>query len=94
MPLNISYKVSGEKLLKLILFEHVFIWLVTTSVLWSVDSTFKKIIMMLIEGLKPSLDEQDQILLVRKKERCLAKQQKKQLHNSFYPLNKPRILYW
>ena len=31
MPLNISYKVSGEKLLKLILFEHVFIWLVTTS---------------------------------------------------------------
>ena len=51
MPLNISYKVSGKKLLKLTLFEHAFVWLVTTSFLLSVD-IFKN--MMLIEGLKPS----------------------------------------
>ena len=36
-------------------------------VLWSVDIAFKKIIMMLIEGLKSSLDEQGQILIMRKR---------------------------
>ena len=62
MPLNISYKVRGEKLLKLILFEHVFIWLVTTS-FYEAWTLLLKIIMMLIEGLKPSLDKQEQILM-------------------------------
>ena len=62
MPLNISYKVRGEKLLKLILSEHVFIWLVTTS-FYEAWTLLLKIIMMLIEGLKPSLAEQEQILM-------------------------------
>ena len=62
-------------------------------VLWSVDIAFKKIIMMLIDGLKPSLDEQEQILLIRKRNVACQNNKNKQLHNSFYPLNKPRILY-
>ena len=47
MPLNISYKVSGEKLLKLILFEHALSWLVTTSfceawtLLWKYDADWR-----------------------------------------------------
>ena len=78
MLLNISYKVSGEKLLKLILFEHVFIWLVTTSFYEAWTLLLKKSLWCWFEGLKPSLDEQEQILLMRKRNVAWQNNQKKQ----------------